>query len=429
MELVVVAMRVLDSLKFYAHHIFKNPNINELTHSDVLFVCHDADRGDEKDGLPYSKIIDSIFEDLSHKKLKCIQFALPFSELVGENAWGRPFHANRWFSIVVILDKILSTLFGFWGRGRQTLESSLWYYLLSKSSPKVVFCIGATESICIAGKKLGIPIVEVLHGLGYDTVRWGFDKRKPISLPNFILSFDSVSSKTFSALESKSVAIREIPHPWFKRFASTSIISNNISSDWIKGVNFIPENKKVITVSLTWGYDGDHHPYDAYEGILKENGLLPLEVLNAIESTKDEVFWCIRRHPLQMRLSKYDYQKEFLDDLVRKNPNCEWEKSSQSTQLSLFLVSTGHMTMMSMSAYDAAMLGLRSLLLCPTLQNHGYNSSLFLDLEEKGYVEKVEWNVQYLIKWALESQKTNNLTLSSTIEQDWENFLKNDIVW
>ncbi len=34
---------------------------------DVLLCCHDVNRGDTLDGLPYSKLIDSVSEDLMDK--------------------------------------------------------------------------------------------------------------------------------------------------------------------------------------------------------------------------------------------------------------------------------------------------------------------------------------------------------------------------
>jgi len=62
---------------------------------DVLLCCHDVDRSDMLKGQAYSRLVDSLAEELIRDGWKCAQFALPPSILVGNKAWGRPVSANR----------------------------------------------------------------------------------------------------------------------------------------------------------------------------------------------------------------------------------------------------------------------------------------------------------------------------------------------
>ena len=72
-------------------------SINKLTKCDVLLICQDVDRGDLKFDLPYSKLLDSVHEDLTTRGYICKQFAPPFSLIVGKKAWASPYSANRFF--------------------------------------------------------------------------------------------------------------------------------------------------------------------------------------------------------------------------------------------------------------------------------------------------------------------------------------------
>ena len=98
MGLIAKLMKVIPTLK-------GKDTINKLSNCDVLLICQDVDRGDMKFGLPYSKLLDSMHEDLTSRDYLCKQFAPPFSLIVGKKAWAEPYSANRFFMTSHILGK------------------------------------------------------------------------------------------------------------------------------------------------------------------------------------------------------------------------------------------------------------------------------------------------------------------------------------
>ena len=396
---------------------------------DFLLICHDVDRGDIKEGLPYSKLIDSLYEEFMGKGYNCLQVAFPDAQLVDEKAWGKPlrfenFFYNEFFfnKILIKLTTILTRIFKIEIKINRIFipknHTNNWLKIFQIIQPKVIFSIGASSEMCCAAKRIRIPVVEVLHGIGYRRIEWGWEQKNYYELPDFILCLDSISKKSFMPLEYKGIIIKEIPHPWYKRF-SMKIPPHNIDSTWLNCPCSIPVVNKVVLVSLQWGYAGDHGEHTEFSNIVP-NGLLPDELVRAIEDTKQEVFYCIRRHPVQLRRKKYKKQVAFLDKFVSTHLNCEYIDSSKSTLVSLLQKVDGHITLSSMVSYEAAMMGVKTLLLCPTVLAGGKNESLFEDLVSKGYASKILPEKNKIINWIDHLYKISPLSLTDAKERDWE---------
>ena len=127
------------------------------------------------------------------------------------------------------------------------------------------------------------------------------------------------------------------------------------------GRNDSSQNHIAALVTLTHGYDNDHPPDHAeYKGIL-DNGLIPNELIKAIEISKNEIFWCLRRHPKQMQNSKYDYQIKFLEELSEQYNNIEWKLSSELPFYKIVKKVNVNIQMSSMNCYDCSLFGIQSL--------------------------------------------------------------------
>ena len=299
----------------------------------ILLLCNDVDRGDVKNGLPYSKLIDSLHEEFQSKGYQCCQVAFPGSIFVKEKAWAYPTAFEEYFAIhdfIKVIEKKMHRIaryaFGikwkpkFFFVTRSYFEK--WLYIFQKICPKAIFVIGATSEMCLAARKLNIPIIEVLHGIGYYRIPWNWDLKSVNELPTHIFCLDVISHRNFSILSQKGIVLKTIPHPWYKRF-NLSAKDSNLDSTWISKPDFIPKDKKIVLISLTWGYDGDHGAYPEFADIIP-NGLLPEELIRVIEHTCDEVFYCIRRHPLQIMQAQYNRQIRFLEEFVDGHKNCEF---------------------------------------------------------------------------------------------------------
>lgn len=381
--------------------------------SDVILICSDEDRGDEREGKAYSKIIDSLQDDLRNKAYKVSQIAHLGSNMTGKKAWGNPLSINH----IVYLSELIDDKF----KMDNSFVEKVYKSVFSILKPRLVLAIGATDIQCSTIKNMGIPIVEVLHGLGYHRINWGLDTKEEKYLPSHILSFDTKSTKTFSPLQKRGVNIIESKHPWYKRFQKNEVGVIQSFPGWIREASFIPTNKKIVLISLTWGYVGEK---EMFKNIL-EDGLMPNDLKKVIKNTKDEIFYCIRRHPVQVRNKKYEYQVKYLDDFVIEHPNCEWRKSTNYPLISILKHCDAHITMISMTAYDAALFGIKSLLLCPTL--HGINSDKFTDLINDGYALKNINGEDNITKWLHKSDKIVPYNLTENTVNGWVELLKSSL--
>jgi len=192
------------------------------------------------------------------------------------------------------------------------------------------------------------------------------------------------------------LTVWEVSDPWLSRFDPENQLF--LPEEWRELYRRNPVSKPVILFSLQWGYAGDHGEYFEFEGILT-NGLIPEAVLQTIAETSDSIDWLIRLHPVQKTGPLFRKHRAFLDRVSAANPNVDWEWAS-STPLPIVLSKvTHHVSMSSMTAYEAAAVGVPSLLLCPTLAGGGLNEEMFLDLVERGVAQKRSCERPEIIEW------------------------------
>ena len=380
---------MLNKLKNYWKFLktvnFKDTSKN-LKKCDVLLFCHDADKGVTLNNKAYSPLIDSVQNKLKIEGYSCQTIAHPFSKLIGNWAYGFPITINRSYLKALVLNKILKN------------NNLVKYYedLFKAANPRIIISIGCNDEFCLAARNLNIYHFELLHGIGYTPMPWDWDKKEKENLPQGILSLDAVSTNTFNELKLKGLDVYQINHPFLSRFN----LKNNIElpEEWIlKDID--QKYTKTILVALQWGYAPSIDELDIYKGILN-NGLFFEEIESIIKETKDSIFWRFRFHPVQYRQQK-KYKKLFniVDNFIKEFKNCEWKESTFLPLPSILGTCDGHITMSSMSSYEAAYLGVRTLALCPTLQKGGIYENMFEDLVKKGYLVKEKPNKVKICNW------------------------------
>lgn len=390
-------------------------DIYKLRRCDCLLICGDSDRGNIRDKKPFSKLIDPIQEELISLEINSLQIAKNGSNLTYNSAWGEPRSIDAIIQFADLISRFLKKI-------RFPIIDNLGYrvvFFLTK--PKFIIVIGATYELCSISRKLSVPLLEILHGIGYKTIPIEWENICEDKLPSHILSLDRVSTNSLRDLEDKGVNIVEIPHPWYKNIniPYSEFYNDELDQD----LSFIPPDKKSVLLSLNWGYDNDHSSYKCFKDVLT-NGLIPEVIYDLILETSESIFWSIRRHPVQMRNQKYDHQIDFLNELVQSQSNCEWEKSSEISLSALSKSIDAHITMISMTSYDMAIYGIKSLLLCPTLLNNGIYSAMFEDLVESGYAEKIYYNEKEAIRnWIKNVKRTKQYSLSKSTQEDWEKLI------
>ncbi|KZR85000.1 hypothetical protein [Synechococcus sp. MIT S9504] len=374
---------------------------------DVLFFCHDSDRGLQLDGRAYSPLIDSLREEFEILGLVSSVVAHPFSRLIGSKAWANPVSLNRKHFAVIVLSCFFNKVM---------LDTLLFSKVFKSCRARVVITIGCSEGLCLAARKLDILHLELLHGYGYDVIPWGLNSRKTSHLPKAILSMDSVSTETFLPIAQRGIKILEIPNPFIKKF-----VGKNSSYQPLPSNDIYPIAKsyvKRIIVLLQWGYDGDHGKYTHLAGIL-DNGLFPKKLEQVIIEMQ-EVFWHFRLHPVQHRGQKYSAIRERLHAFCSIHSNCEWQTASSLPLPSLARICSGSVSMSSMASYECANFGLKSLLLCPSLRDGNTNAGLFEDLVSSGYAVKSSAETSYIKSWIDEAVPLKSNLLNTSSSASWQ---------
>ena len=406
---------ILDQLKKY-YALYTNINFNDstsrLTACNVLLFCHDADRGIKLNGKAYSPLMDSVKEDLERRGLKCLSLAHPFSVLTDEKGYAAPISINRSYLIHRIATRILPIRF----RSTVFTELNVYKKIKNKTGAKLLITIGASDDLCEEARRLGLFHVELLHGIGYADLLWGWGNKPAKHLPQGVLSLDHISTLTFSPLNRLNISIKTIPHPFLKRFLGEN--KNRLPREWTPTSVDKLVYKKEILVTLAWGYAGDHGQEKEFADIL-DNGLFYNEIADAINVSQD-IFWRFRFHPVQLRKRKYKYLLAYMDHFITQHPNTEWRESSSLPLSTVAMNCSGHISMSSMAAYDVSALGVPSLMLCPTIQPGAISENKFSDLVKEGYVIKANVSKETILCWVNEVEQLPQRLSNLEDEAAWE---------
>ena len=392
--------------------------IKTIKSCDVLLFCHDVDRSISLNNQAYSPLLDSIKDELEKNGLTCITIAHPWSEIIGELGYGSPIAINRSYFIATIMDN-------FPKRHESDNVLKLYKRIITKSKAKLIITIGCNDDLCEAARSLDIFHGELLHGIGYKPIPWNWNKKEKMHLPQCIFSLDEVSTQTFLELEKYGVIIKEIAHPFLKRFESKNI--DNLPQEWL------PPNKKdkyekEILVSLQWGYTAGIDEFEDFEGFLS-NGLFYDELEEVIRETNKKIFWHFRFHPVQyLQMNKYKQLFDFMDEFVQKHENCGWKESTYIPLPSVLSRCSGHITMSSMTTYEAAYLGISTLALCPSLRENGVYEEFFNDLVKKEYLIKRASNANFILDWVNNVEKMSPMLKEINSNFDIFNWLSYNIL-
>lgn len=391
-------------------------SIKSIKSSDILLFCHDTNRGIKLANTPYSPLIDSLKDEFEKDGWSCTTIAYPWSKLIGAKAYGNPISMNRNFLYAKVTNSLL----------KQTplikaydAEVKLYEKIIKKSNAKLIISMNSSNALCEAARNLKVYQAELLHGIGYTPIPWGWDLKKKKHLPQCILSLDQVSTNTFSVLKKHQIDVIQIAHPFLKRFNEDVIYK--LPQEWkIHQINKTYD--KEILVSLQWGYSPGVDEKDVFKGTLN-NGLYYDFLENIIKNTQHSVYWRFRLHPVQYtQPKKYYRQLQTLSRLTSKYNNTEWVQSTELPLPSLLSTISGHLTMCSMVSYEAAYFGIPTLALEPLLRNDAVYSDMFEDLVSKGYLIKRDASEKAILDWIDNVEKTAPL-LSNLHDDD------NIIIW
>jgi len=385
-------------------------DLKGLNVCDVLFFCHDADRPLSLKGKAFSPLVDVVRKDFESRGLNCLSIAHPWSSLIGEAAHGEPIGMNKTYFFYLIHKKLLRLL----GMSQKDVNNP-YSLILEKTKAKLIITIGSPILLASVARERNIFHVELLHGIGYSFLPWGWDRLPPSCLPQGVLSLDEVSTASFGQLEDKGITVHTIPHPFLKNFVGRNkeLFETAFDMSFCTSADF----KKQIVITFNWSRTHKDILRNAFTGSKPGPFLLLLSELVAEEKN---IFWHFRLHPVQLRNPNFKYLRDFMDEFVSTNTNACWRESSQLPLPSLANFCDAHISLESMSCYDVAMLGIPSLMLSPRIHNGGIYQKKFIDLELEGFVTKGEMEKHFIRNWVCKTKKMKPRLSNLEDNSSWE---------
>jgi len=353
--------------------VFLLPQRN-LVNADILLISSDNARYFLRNNKYISPVLQSLRLSQPLKSFTFEHLARPYALKFGDRCTDNAVQFNIIFIISRVCDKFC-TLLGI----NSHFEVLVYKRLLTKVSPRVVIGFELSSSLCVAANKLSIKTIEILHGLGHESVPPYFYGRDIIHLPAMIIAFDPVSYSTF------------------RGFGFDVLLADLITSN--KFIEY--QQNKVsnrIIVSLQWGYCGDFS--DEENGMkIQINGFFTNELKKAVEQSCDSYQWCFRLHPVLEQRNGYNEILSHFEKWVIGIRNAYIESSESQHIISSMHQSSAHITMNSSSCYEAALVGVPSLILCPSVHEGGNRSERFDDLVKNNCALKASLNAREILEW------------------------------
>ena len=387
---------MLSKSKLLLQGFFIRDTWHTLGPCDVLLVRHDNDCGYAYQGKAYAHLLDS-FGDLCIKKgLKVRAVATPISVLVGSRAYNSPVSYNQAHIIIGLFQRGLKTIKGTnvalkWAKSHRV---AMWCDILDKAEPKIVVGIQPDEYLCRAGKKKGIPVYDLQHGVIADEHPWYGENYRistPIEdLPDGFLCWDEQSVATIAKWAGKKdIRVIKIGNPWFLRFFQDDP-NDNLVSEAIAQRKKLRGARPTILVSLQWGM---------LQQEVSSNGILVDALEKVIIETIDQYNWILRLHPVQLRSEERKTVLKYLTGTFGAEKAQEWLESSQDALPLVLHQADLHITYNSTVVIEAAWMGVRSALLDQKICNGDDKENYYAHERSIGMVEVLPQDPTIIKQW------------------------------
>jgi hypothetical protein len=261
-----------------------------------------------------------------------------------------------------------------------------WRFIIARLKPKVVVGISLHKSLCYFAKKNNAIVIELYHGFGRGAANTVYfqrfeDPSLSSTWPDSIILYDFQSYSVLSARLQNKTDLALARNYWddFMNCVPSSYFDDLLGRIKNQASRF----DHVVLISLQHGYDGSR---SHLSGIL-DNGLIHEQVLRLIRDTPDVLF-LIKPHPVQLARSDWKKKRLIFVNLESSCENVEFNSVESLDIVSALSVSDAHITMSSGCIYEAGMLGVPSIGLCPTLQKGGVMADAFSFSEDRGLLER-----------------------------------------
>ena len=311
--------------------------------ADVLLFSSDADRSPGVDGQAICRVLDPLAAQFEAEGYSTLSISYRGGRLVGRKTKSSVVSISRVLIRAEMRDvfrNAWTALLGLRPRTRWSATEKAYSKLFDWLRPKVILVIDADPIICSVAARLRIPVLEVLHARGYGEVYEGWRDREASELPDGVIAYDDLSTETFGRL------LPTLRVPNFRLQFELEMARHflQVSPPPFSEVPF--QYRHVILFTASYNTQDPSWP-----------GGLPSELVK-LARENSAVFLLVRLHPVMRVGPQYRKARATLERELRGLPNCDLEWASTAPLYAVLHISTIHFTYDSMSAYEAADVGL-----------------------------------------------------------------------
>lgn len=378
---------------------------NKAAPANVLLFSSDADLTTDVAGQAICRVLDPLAAEFNAEGYSTLAISYRGGKLVGQQTGSSLLSISRLLIVAEMRDALrnaLVTLLGFEPGKLWSATERAYSSLFKRLNPKLLLVIDADPLICSVAGKHQIPVLEVLHARGYGDVYEGWKKRSFSQLPDGVVAYDDLSAKVFERL----LPVLRVPN--FRLPFELEVARQFLK---VSPPPFAPIAKQFRHVIL---FTASYKPEDP-----SWSGGLPAELVELAQENSD-LFLLVRLHPVMQVRPEYEKAREALNEEIRDLPNSDTVWASTAPLYAVLEVSTIHFTYDSMSAYEAADVGLLS-------YAHGISGSAneehMLDLRSLGFVTRIQQNkpafeaaLKYTTSQKLQLEHTERVDLNKLLD-------------
>lgn len=267
----------------------------------VMLVCNDNDRGLKVEGRAYSQLLDPIGDSLASLNITVTSSAATTrTRLVDSLAHNNPKGFSR--SETTLLKFAKAGRFG--SRGSLQLGSRVWMQRIARHRAGIVIGIQPQMALCLAGKKLGVPVYDLQHGQFAIPHPYYSLISRPVqkdARPTAVLCWDEHSL----AFASKNFASEGllVGHPSLALGVPSSAEQAHDAA-LASRLSVLPSLSKTVLV-LDFYTSGDQ--------ATARNRLSYLREIRSIALNNQDTLWILRPHPVQTRSEWQTTRQSILD--------------------------------------------------------------------------------------------------------------------
>lgn len=242
------------------------------------------------------------------------------------------------------------------GRRRTRFEERAWKRILDVVEPQVVVANQPSRALCRAGRRHGIEVHDLQHGIILENHSGYYNLTNPVRTerdewPSSILCWDDRSAAIVNRVLGEHTSGKVVGHPWLSRFIETHP-NDGVISAAVARANVVSAASRlpIVLVTLSW-QRGDR------SGLRGE--LLPDPLLRYL-AQKTSIAWLVRPHQVQVMESRGKIHGRIADCLRDVKTALDARALDDLALPAALSVSAAHVTVNSSSALEAIGLGVPS---------------------------------------------------------------------